>query len=67
MVKGIKIKMWMLGKGIRVQDVAKDLGVDHSYVSHFLRGCKKAPTVRAWFLQQGCPAKYLGEEKKEAA
>lgn len=67
MVRKRAIKMWMLKNGVRVQDVADSLGVHQSYVSHFLAGKKKAPMIREWFLGQGCPAKYLGEGKKEAA
>jgi len=67
MVHEQKIRVWMLKKGIRVQAVADGAGVDHSYVSHFLAGRKKAPKVREWLLGQGCPAKYLREGKKEAA
>lgn len=67
MVRKRAIKIWMLKKGLRVQDVAASLGVHHSYVYHFLAGKKKALVIRNWFLGQGCPAKYLGEGKKEAA
>ena len=68
MVHEQKIRVWMLKKGIRVQDVANGAGVHHSYVSHFLAGRKKsAQAIREWLLGQGCPAKYLGEGKKEAA
>ncbi|MHC1792050.1 hypothetical protein [Solidesulfovibrio sp.] len=66
MVHEQKIRVWMLKKGIRVQDVANGAGVHHSYVSHFLAGRKKAPAVRAWFVGRGCPAKFLDSEKKEA-
>lgn len=67
MVHEQKIRVWMLKKGLRVQDVADGAGVDKSYVSHFLAGRKKAPKVRAWLLGNGCPVKFLGEGKKEAA
>ena len=67
MVHERKIRVWMLENGLRVQDVADRAGVDQSYVSHFLKGRKKAPRIREWLLRQGCPAKYLGEAKKEAA
>lgn len=67
MVHEQKIRVWMLKKGLRVQDVADGAGVDQSYVSHFLAGRKKAPKVREWLLGQGCPVKFLGEMKKEAA
>ena len=67
MVREKQIRVWMLKKGLRVQDVADGAGVDQSYVSHFLAGRKKAPKVCAWLIGQGCPAKFLGEGKKEAA
>ena len=67
MVRKKDIKRWMLDKDIRVQDVADNVGVSKSYVSHFLAGRKKEPKVREWLLGQGCPVKFLGEGKKEAA
>lgn len=67
MVHEQEIRVWMLKKRIRVQDVADGVGVDQSYVSHYLAGRKKAPKVREWLLGQGCPVKFLGEGKKEAA
>ena len=67
MVREKQIRVWMLKRSIRVQDVADGAGVDKSYVSHFLAGRKKAPKVREWLLRQGCPVKFLGEGKKEAA
>jgi predicted transcriptional regulator len=67
MVRKKDIKRWMLDKDIRVQDVADNVGVSKSYVSHYLAGRKKAPKVREWLLGQGCPVKFLGEGKKEAA
>ncbi|UJX43069.1 helix-turn-helix transcriptional regulator [Desulfovibrio sp. JY] len=67
MVRKRSIKIWMLKRGLSVQDVADGAGVHQSYVYHFLAGKKKALVIRDWFLGQGCPAKYLGEGKKEAA
>ncbi len=68
MVHEQRIRMWMLKKKLRVQDVADGAGVDQSYVSHFLAGRKKsAPKVRTWLLEKGCPAKYLGSEKSQGA
>jgi len=67
MVHEQKVRVWMLKKGLRVQDVADGAGVDQSYVSHFLAGRKKAPKVRSWLLGQGCPAKLLGSNTEKAA
>jgi transcriptional regulator with XRE-family HTH domain len=67
MVRKQDIKIWMLKKGISGKDVADSIGVSKSYFSHFLKGKKNAPRIREWLLGQGCPAKYLGEGKKEAA
>ncbi len=59
MVHEREIRIWMLSNDIRVQDVADGVGVHKSYVYHFLAGRKKALTIRAWFLKNGCPDKYL--------
>ncbi|MGD9610496.1 MAG: XRE family transcriptional regulator [Desulfovibrionaceae bacterium] len=68
MVRDREIRIWMLRKGLRNCDVARGAGVHPSYVSHFLRNQKtNSPAIRTWLLEQGCPAKYLGSEKKEAA
>jgi len=68
MVKGKKIKEWLFRKEIKGVDVAAGAGVSRSYVSHFLAGRKTtAPAIRAWLLRKGCPAKYLGEDSKQAA
>lgn len=67
MVHERQIRVWMLKRGIRIQDVAQSVGLHRTYVSHFLAGRKKAPAIRAWFKEHGCPVRYLGEGKKEAA
>lgn len=67
MVRKRAIKIWMLKRGFSVQDVADGAGVHQSYVYHFLAGRKKAPSIREWFVGHGCPVRYLGEGKKEAA
>ena len=41
MVRKQAIKIWMLRKGLLVQDVADGAGVDQSYVSHFLPAGRK--------------------------
>ena len=67
MVREKQIRVWMLKRSIRVQDVADGAGVDKSYVSHFLAGRKKSPKVRQWLLMRGCPAKLLGSNTEKAA
>lgn len=67
MVRKQEIKIWLLRKGFSHKDVADGVGVSKSYFSKFLKGEKKAPRIREWLLEQGCPAKFFKEGKKEAA
>lgn len=67
MVHERNIRVWMLKRDLRIKDVADSMGVHQSYVSHFLAGRKRAPAIREWFIGHGCPVKWLGERKKEAA
>ncbi len=67
MVKGTDIRMWMLKQRIHGADIARVLGVSPSYVCHYLAGRRKGALIRDWLLEHGCPAKYLGEDGKQAA
>jgi len=53
----------MLANDIKVKDVAKELGVHYSAVSHFLRGKLSSRKIRLYFLKKGCPEGFLGEKR----
>jgi predicted XRE-type DNA-binding protein len=66
-VQGREIKAWLVRHGIKVNDVARAVGVDQSLVSHCLAGRKRAEIVRNHLRQLGCPAEYFGMGQKKAA
>ncbi|NDY57438.1 helix-turn-helix transcriptional regulator [Desulfovibrio sulfodismutans] len=65
-MKGRKVKAWLVLRGTKISDVARAVGVDHSLVSHFLAGRRRADVVRNYLEQIGCPVEYLGKRKEAA-
>jgi transcriptional regulator with XRE-family HTH domain len=61
--KGVEIKIWMLRKRIKQQDVERATGVDQSSVSRTINGKRNCRPVLEFFLENGCPRKYLGLPK----
>jgi hypothetical protein len=63
-----KLRLWMLANDVRVIDIAKDLNVDHSTVSHVLAGRGKSKRVMEYLREKGCPDVFLcnGQEENKA-
>ena len=59
----VEIKVWLLRKGLTQADVARDLGVSLSLVSHYLAGRRHSRRIRGYFLSLGCPGELLGVEE----
>jgi hypothetical protein len=55
----IEIEVWMLRSGVRVKDLARELRVDDSAISHFLDGRLVSARIRALFVKKGCPEGLL--------
>ena len=64
-MKTTEIKVWMLKKGIRQMDIARDLGVTPQTVWQVLHGRCKSRRVTKWLLEHGCPPEFLGFESQE--
>ena len=62
-----RVCAWMTLHGLTQQEVASAAGVSQAMVSYFLRGQRNSPRLRDYFLSRGCPEKFLGEQRKEAA
>ena len=54
-----KVRLWMLANDIKVTDIARDLKVDHSTVSHVLGGRGKSRRIIEYLRQKGCPDAFL--------
>ena len=67
MIKGKKIRLWMLANNIRIKDVAEELGVHYTAISHFLRGTLSSKKIRTYFLNKGCPEAFLSKQEDKAA
>ncbi|WP_027366964.1 hypothetical protein [Desulfocurvibacter africanus] len=57
--KPYRIKEWMADIGLEVNDVAAELGVHHSLVSHTIFGRKNSRRVLRALRDKGCPKQFL--------
>lgn len=55
----IRVKQWMIGKGLKQADIAKKLGVSRPYVSLTIAGKKKPGKVGTFLANLGCPKKFI--------
>jgi hypothetical protein len=53
------IRSWLVGQGIRIVDLAVELGVDPSLVAHTIRGQKNNRRVLRALRDKGCPLEFL--------
>ena len=51
--------VWMMEAEMVSADIARDLKVDHSAVSHFLAGRITSAGLRAHFIVKGCPPRLM--------
>lgn len=63
---GDKIRIWMIANSIRPKEIALDLQVDRSAISHFLNGKLTSQRLREHFAARGCPEKLLDQLGKAA-
>lgn len=62
----IEIRKWMLEKGIRQIDIARQLGVTHSSVHLVIRGIMKSARIENHLRGLGCPEDILRMERMAA-
>ena len=58
-MRTLDIKVWMLKKGIRQMDIARDLNIYPQMVWQVLHGISKNRRVVEWLQQHGCPREFL--------
>ena len=66
----VEIKRWMLRKGITVSCICEELGYKtNAVVSNTLGGREDNRKVLGYFVDKGCPKKYLAlpKDMQEAA
>lgn len=65
----IEIKKWMLDNRLTVTEIGKNVGKNQTVVSNTLAGRRNDRKVLQFFLDKGCPGKYLDlpRDMKEAA
>lgn len=56
---GLEIKIWLLRQGLKESDLAREIGVRISAVSHFLSGRMSSEKIRANLIARGCPQELL--------
>lgn len=59
----VELKVWMLRKGLREQDIVRETGEDQTYVNKTLLGTRHNRVVLRYLLDKGCPANYLALPK----
>ncbi|WP_457571284.1 hypothetical protein [Desulfovulcanus sp.] len=59
-MKPLKVKIWMLEKGIRQVDIARELGITRQTVCKVISGKEKSSRVFEWLRKHGCPEPFLG-------
>lgn len=55
----VKVKMWLVGKGMKQREIARALGVSESFVSKAIGGLKRSEKVVGYLAENGCPKKFL--------
>ncbi len=59
-----RVRAWMALEGLNQSKVARETGMSTVMVSYFVRGERGSDRLRRYFINRGCPAKYLGGGKK---
>jgi len=59
----LEVKIWLLKKGIKQVDIAKELGISKATVCKVVNGKDKSSRVVNWLRQHGCPESYLSSRK----
>lgn len=54
-----KIRAWLVLKGIRQVEVARDLEISPATVGKFIDGHSKSKRLGDYLIGRGCPAAYL--------
>jgi len=71
MIKTRRVKAWIILNEKSEAIIAKEAGVSRQMVNFYVNGKRLSPRLTAWFLENGCPARFLGGEAakygKEAA
>lgn len=55
----VQIRSWMVRKGIKPSNLARELQVHHTLVSQTVSGSKNNRRVLKALLDKGCPRKWL--------
>ena len=62
-MKTTDLKIWLLRKGIRQVDIAKDLNIGRQAVWNVLHGRAKSKRVINWLISHECPYEYFEENQ----
>ena len=57
--KSVEIRVWMLRKGLKAKDIARELKVGSSAVTHWLNGKFTSRRIGEFFLHKGCPENLI--------
>ena len=55
----VKVKIWMLEKQIKADEIAQGYGCHQSFVSKFLKGKKASRPLADYFIQSGRPRDFF--------
>lgn len=59
---GAEIRIWMIRKNIKATELARDIGVHISAITHFLNGDMSSERIRGHLVREGCPEALLDRE-----
>ncbi|MEN6439458.1 MAG: hypothetical protein ABFD97_12865 [Syntrophobacter sp.] len=63
----VEMRVWLARRRIRPTDIAKELGVSPSAITHYIDGCFASKRIRDHFLCIGCPKEILPPERTESS
>jgi DNA-binding Xre family transcriptional regulator len=58
---GEQIRIWMIRNRIKGSDLAREIGIHVSAITHFLNGDLRSERIRAHLIDKGCPRELLGD------
>lgn len=54
-----EIRIWMIRNKMRAVDIAEELGIHQSVLSHWLAGNKTSRRIENYFRGKGCPEECI--------
>ena len=62
-----EVKIWLLRRGIRPDEIMKEYGCNRSFVCGFVNGHRTSQPMVDYLITKGCPKKYFKNGRAAAA